>query len=65
MSGNSGVTKADAEKVIDAFFDATTMAARGGGSVSWPGFGKFSRSDRAARMGRNPADGRTRLDPGI
>ena len=57
VSGNSGVTKADAEKVIDAFFDATTMAARGGDSVSWPGFGKFSRSDRAARMGRNPQTG--------
>ena len=57
VAGSSGVTKADAEKVLDAFFDTTTRAARGGGSVSWPGFGKFSRSDRAARMGRNPQTG--------
>jgi DNA-binding protein HU-beta len=53
----SGQTKAAAESVLGAFFDAVTDAAKGGDKVSWPGFGSFSTSQRAARTGRNPQTG--------
>jgi DNA-binding protein HU-beta len=57
VAQSAGVSKADAERVIDAFFDETTRAVKGGDEVSWPKFGKFSKSERAARMGRNPQTG--------
>jgi DNA-binding protein HU-beta len=53
----AGVTKTNAESVLAAFFDAVTAAAKGGSKVSWPGFGSFSTSSRAARTGRNPRTG--------
>jgi DNA-binding protein HU-beta len=57
VAGNSGVTKADAERVLDSFFDAVVSAAKSGDEVAWPGFGKFGASHRAARTGRNPQTG--------
>lgn len=53
----AGVSKADAEKVLDAFAVVVTDAVKGADKVSWPGFGAFSHSDRAAREGRNPQTG--------
>ncbi len=53
----AGVSKADAERTIDAFFDHVVSAARKGDKISWPGFGSFSTSERAARIGRNPQTG--------
>ena len=57
VAGSAGCTKADAEAVIEAFFGCVESAAKAGDAVAWPGVGKFSRSDRAARMGRNPQTG--------
>ena len=57
VAGSAGCTKADAEAVIEAFFGCVEGAAKAGDAVAWPGVGKFSRSDRAARMGRNPQTG--------
>jgi DNA-binding protein HU-beta len=59
VAGGAGCTKADAEAVIEAFFGCVEGAAKAGDAVAWPGVGKFSRSDRAARMGRNPQTGAT------
>ena len=59
VAGSAGCTKADAEAVIEAFFGGVESAARAGNAVAWPGVGKFSRSDRAARQGRNPQTGAT------
>ena len=59
VAGSAGCTKADAEAVIEAFFDCVESAAKAGDAVAWPGVGKFSRSDRAARQGRNPQTGAT------
>lgn len=59
VAGNSGVTKADTERVLDSFFDAVVSAAKSGEEVAWPGFGKFGASHRAARTGRNPQTGAT------
>lgn len=53
----AGVTKADAERTIGAFFDAVVSRAKKGEKVAWPGFGSFSTSKRAARTGRNPQTG--------
>ena len=53
----SGASKADAERVLDAFFTEVTSSAKKGGKVAWPGFGSFSTTKRAARTGRNPQTG--------
>jgi DNA-binding protein HU-beta len=57
VAGASGLTKAEAEKVIGAFLDQVVDAAVAGNKVNWPGFGAFSVSERAARTGRNPQTG--------
>ncbi len=44
--------------VLDAFTDVVTaVVAKGQEPVSIPGFAKFVKVDRPARMGRNPATG--------
>ena len=53
----AGVSKADAERTVGAFFDTVVASAKSGGKVSWPGFGSFSTTERAARTGRNPQTG--------
>jgi DNA-binding protein HU-beta len=55
----TGVSKADTERVIGAFFDQVVTSASAGDKVSWPGFGAFSVTTRAARTGRNPQTGAT------
>ena len=57
VAKESGVTKADAERAIGAFFDTVTKAAKKGDKVAWPGFGSFSTTKRPARTGRNPQTG--------
>ena len=46
--------KKDAEKAVNATFDAITAALEAGEKVSLVGFGAFDVKERAARMGRNP-----------
>ncbi|MFK8023855.1 MAG: HU family DNA-binding protein [Ilumatobacter sp.] len=53
----AGTTKSDTEKVLGAFFDHVVGEAKKGEAVTWPGFGKFSTSERSARTGRNPQTG--------
>src|SRR5580692_7055951 len=43
--------------VVDAFTDVVTAVVSKGEPVSIPGFAKFVKVDRPARMGRNPATG--------
>ncbi len=43
--------------VIDGFTDVVTAVVAKGEPVSIPGFAKFVKVDRPARMGRNPATG--------
>ncbi len=57
VADSAGLSKADTEKTIGAFFDHVTEEMKKGESVSWPGFGKFSTSERSARTGRNPQTG--------
>ena len=57
VANSAGVSKADAERTIGAFFDHVVASAKKGDKVAWPGFGSFSASQRAARTGRNPQTG--------
>jgi DNA-binding protein HU-beta len=58
VAQQAGVSKADAEKTIGAFFDIVTKTvSKKDGKVAWPGFGSFSTSKSAARTGRNPQTG--------
>jgi DNA-binding protein HU-beta len=57
VAGASGVSRSDAERVIDAFFDTVRSAVGKGDRVAWPSFGSFSATQRQARTGRNPRTG--------
>ena len=51
---NSGMTKKDAERVINAAIDAITASLVKGEKVQLSGFGTFEIKEREARVGRNP-----------
>ena len=57
VASKAGVSKADAERTIGAFFDQVVDSTKHGTKVAWPGFGSFSTGRRAARVGRNPQTG--------
>jgi len=57
MANESGLTKADAKKALDAFIKSTSSALAGGNRVALVGFGSFSVTMREARKGRNPQTG--------
>ena len=54
VARRAGLSNRDAGKAVDAFLEAITDTLAGRGEVTFTGFGKFSTSDRAARMGVNP-----------
>ena len=57
VANSAGVSKQQAESVLNSFFETVRSSAKGGDKVSWPGFGSFSSSQRSARTGRNPQTG--------
>jgi len=59
IASGSGVTKADANRVLDIFMLTVTDALKSGDQVVLPGFGSFSTGNRSARTGRNPQTGQT------
>jgi DNA-binding protein HU-beta len=58
IAGESGLTKADAKKALDAFLKVTGSALKAGDRVTLVGFGSFGVSERSARTGRNPQTGK-------
>ena len=54
VARKSQLSNRDAGKAVDAFLETVTDTLKGGGDVSFTGFGKFSTQQRAARMGVNP-----------
>ena len=54
VAENAGLTKKDAERVINASIDAITAALCKGEKVQLSGFGTFESKEREARVGRNP-----------
>ena len=57
VANAAGVDKRKAELAVDALLGAIVDSTRAGERVSVHGFGTFSRTSRAARMGRNPRTG--------
>ena len=57
MAEESGVSKADTEKVLNAFLSQVEKALCAGDKVQLTGFGSFEVRERAARTGRNPHSG--------
>src|SRR4051794_26005027 len=53
------VDRKTADAALTAVVDEITAQVAKGETVSLPGFAKFARIDRPARMGRNPATGET------
>ena len=54
----TGLSRKDAESVVDQFFGAITEAMEGGDRVEIRGFGSFSVKEYKAYTGRNPKTGR-------
>lgn len=52
-----GLTKSQAAGAFEAVFGAISDALSNGERVGVPGFGAFSISERAERVGRNPKTG--------
>jgi DNA-binding protein HU-beta len=57
VAGQAGLTKSDAERAVNAFIGVVEGAVATGDKVTVPGFGAWSRTQRAARTGRNPRTG--------
>ena len=57
IAQESGLSKADAKRALDAFVSTTTNVLKSGGKLSLVGFGSFSTSQRPERKGRNPQTG--------
>ncbi len=57
VASSTGMTKKDAGEAVEAVLDTITRALQSGDAVTFTGFGKFSTSRRAERMGVNPRTG--------
>ena len=57
IAEQSGLTKADADRALEAMFKVVKKALKSGDTVSLVGFGTFVVRKRAARTGRNPRTG--------
>lgn len=54
IAGKTGMSRADAEKMLNTMVDVISEELKAGREVSLTGFGNFSVSNRAARTGVNP-----------
>ena len=57
VSDKCGLSRVDAQRAVDATFDAITEALRKSDDVRLVGFGTYTVSERAASEGRNPRTG--------
>ena len=57
VASKTDMTKAEAGRAVEAMLDTIAGTLARGGDVTFTGFGKFSVSHRAARMGVNPRTG--------
>jgi DNA-binding protein HU-beta len=58
IAAETKLTKADSQRALEGFINATTKALKKGERVALVGFGSFSVAKRAARTGRNPQTGK-------
>ena len=54
IAQNSGLTKTDSAKALDAFITSDSSAFKSGNDIRLVGFGTFSTSKRAATTAINP-----------
>ena len=54
IADKAGVSKKEAEEMVNAFMAIVTETLQKGGDVVLTGFGAFSAKQRAARVGVNP-----------
>ena len=54
LAADTGLTKADADRFLKSFTANVEKTLKKGDSLTLIGFGTFSVSNRAARVGRNP-----------
>lgn len=57
ISAKSDISKAAATRALASIIDAVKKTLKKGDTVTLVGFGTFSATKRAARMGRNPRTG--------
>lgn len=55
MAAESGLSKGDSRKALDAFLASVGKAMKAGDKVALVGFGTFSVVERSARTGINPS----------
>jgi len=58
IAAHSKLTKADAGRALEATMETIEKQLKKGDRIALVGFGSFSISKRAARMGRNPQTGK-------
>lgn len=59
IAEETGLTKADATRALDAFMKGVTEGLKKEGKVTLTGFATFEVKAKAAREGRNPRTGET------
>lgn len=59
IATGADISKADAERALNATIGTITSELAKGGDIALVGFGTFKVSERAARQGRNPQTGET------
>jgi DNA-binding protein HU-beta len=57
VASESGLSKGDAAKAVDAFLSTVEDTLKRGSEVNFSGFGKFSVAERGARTGVHPRTG--------
>ena len=57
IANETGLTKTDSAKAVDAFVASITKALKSGDEVRLVGFGTFAVTKRSATTGRNPRTG--------
>ena len=57
MASETGMTKAEARKSLEAFMKAVATTLNAGDKVTLAGFGTFTVEKKHARMGRDPRNG--------
>lgn len=58
VADKAGVSKSDAEKVVDSLLDSMKEALAKGSRIELRGFGVFTVKDRKKGIGRNPRTGK-------
>ena len=57
IATKTGLSKTAAAEAVEAFIGTVVDVVKAGDKITFPGFGSFSVSERAARTGRNPQTG--------